>query len=133
MHVEIVQLFSNLIANAIDACRKGATIRVKIRSVDAVSKGGGRQVRITVADDGVGIAELAVARIYEPFYTIERDIATGLGLWVTRNIVDNHGGTICMRSRCGLRAPAHYSGLFSATLPSPSALLVASALALTCG
>jgi signal transduction histidine kinase len=69
MHVEIVQLFSNLIANAIVACRKGATIWVKIRSVEAVSKGGGRQVRITVADDGLGIAELAVARIYEPFYT----------------------------------------------------------------
>ncbi len=113
MRGEIVQLFSNLIANAIDACRVGGTIRVKIRRMEASKNGGGRQVRITVADDGVGIPDPAVARIYEPFYTTKRDIGTGLGLWVTKNIVDNHGGTIRMRSRCG---PSRSGTLFRIVL-----------------
>ncbi len=112
---EIVQLLSNLIANAIDACAMGGTIRVRVRRLRSFGDNTDRpqRVQITVADDGVGIPERAAAKIYEPFYTTKRDVGTGLGLWVTRNIVDNHGGTIRMRTRCG---PTQSGTLFRITL-----------------
>ena len=112
---EIVQLLSNLIANAIDACAMGGTIRVRVRRLRTFTANTERpqHVQIIVADDGVGIPERAVAKIYEPFYTTKRDVGTGLGLWVTRNIVENHGGTIRLRTRCG---PTQRGTLFRITL-----------------
>ena len=112
---EIMQLFSNLVANAIDACAMHGTIRVRVRpAVSSDASADHRQrVQITVADDGVGISERDLSKIYEPFYTTKRDVGTGLGLWVTRNIVDNHGGTIRLRTRCG---PSHRGTLFRITL-----------------
>jgi PAS domain S-box-containing protein len=100
---EIVQLFSNLLANAVDACRAGGTIHVRVRRVGPTENGrrSSQQVLITVADNGTGIPTSSIAEIYEPFYTTKRDVGTGLGLWVTKNIVENHRGNIRLRSRFG--------------------------------
>jgi len=60
----------------------------------------GRQgVRITVADNGSGISRGQLRQIFEPFYTTKRETGTGLGLWVSRGIIEKHGGSIRVRSR----------------------------------
>ncbi len=88
---EITQVVSNLISNAIDASRPGSTIRVRVRrrSDSAV---------LVVSDHGSGISSTAKSKIFEPFFTTKKDVGTGLGLWISRRIVESHGGTIRFRS-----------------------------------
>jgi PAS domain S-box-containing protein len=94
---EIRQVFANLVANAIDAIPEGGTL--KIRVAPGLYWGNGETgVRITVADSGVGIDAAHRERIFEPFYTTKKDVGTGLGLWVTRSIIEKHGGKIKVRS-----------------------------------
>ena len=57
--------------------------------------------RIVVADNGPGIAEESRPKLFEPFYTTKGEKGTGLGLWVTKQLVGKHGGIIAFRSRCG--------------------------------
>ena len=56
-------------------------------------------VRITIADDGEGIAAEKIKRVLEPFFTTKQSIGTGLGLWVTSELVKKHEGRIRLRSR----------------------------------
>jgi signal transduction histidine kinase len=58
-------------------------------------------VRVTVADSGSGIKPLDKARIFDPLYTTKKDTGTGLGLWLSKDIVQKHGGSISVRSRRG--------------------------------
>jgi len=51
-------------------------------------------VEIVVSDTGSGIAERNRKRLFEPFFTTKADVGTGLGLWVSKGIVEKHGGTI---------------------------------------
>ena len=53
---------------------------------------------ITIADDGKGIPESQRSKIFEPFFSTKPDVGTGLGLWVTEEIVKSHGGSIRLRS-----------------------------------
>jgi len=71
-------------------------------------------VRITVADTGSGIPLENRKHLFEPFYTTKKDVGTGLGLWITRGIVEKHGGMIHFRSktRAGMSGTA-----FSLFLP----------------
>jgi PAS domain S-box-containing protein len=95
---EIRQILSNLLANSLDACAKGATIRIEANpSADprTPSRSG---VRITVADTGCGIHTDHIDSIFEPFFTTKKDTGTGLGLWVSRELVEKHGGTLRVRS-----------------------------------
>jgi len=55
-------------------------------------------VRITVADTGCGIQTDHIERIFEPFFTTKKDTGTGLGLWVSRELVEKHGGSLRVRS-----------------------------------
>jgi PAS domain S-box-containing protein len=96
---EIRQVVSNLIANAADACGAGARITVGV--ADCLLGDGAKGVRITVADSGSGIAGSVRGRIFEPFFTTKREVGTGLGLWVTRSLVEKHGGSIRLRSAEG--------------------------------
>jgi signal transduction histidine kinase len=95
---EVRQVFSNLIANAIDASRKGGTIRVRARTI---AKRGSCFVRVSIADQGAGIPEGFRNNIFTPFFTTKKDVGTGLGLWVTRSMVEKHGGRISFRSKDG--------------------------------
>jgi signal transduction histidine kinase len=95
---EVRQLLTNFLVNAVDAVESGGALHVRVQ--------GGRQwsdgqqgVRITLADDGSGIPYTSLARIFEPFYTTKKDAGTGLGLWVSRGIVEKHGGSIRVRSQ----------------------------------
>jgi PAS domain S-box-containing protein len=96
---ELRQVFANIIANAIDAAGELGTIAVSCRSIP---NGGSGSIEVTVADSGTGVLPEHLEHIFEPFFTTKRDVGTGLGLWVTREIVLRHGGSIQVSPICGL-------------------------------
>ncbi len=88
---ELRQVVSNLISNAADAVGDRGTICVRLKCVE----GSARQiVQMVIEDDGPGIRAEHRERIFEPFFTTKKDVGTGLGLWVTKEIINRHGGTI---------------------------------------
>ncbi len=95
---ELRQVFSNLVANSLDAIDEHGTIKLRV-SRGAFSRNGRLYVRVTVADDGKGITADALSHLFEPFFTTKGAVGTGLGLWVSKQIIDNHGGSIRVRSR----------------------------------
>jgi PAS domain S-box-containing protein len=96
--VELRQLFSNLISNAIDALDEGGRLRLRVTRLRNWSTGRRSGVRVMVADNGSGIRQEDRARIFEPFFTTRRDSGTGLGLWLSEGIVRKHGGWIRLRT-----------------------------------
>jgi PAS domain S-box-containing protein len=109
---ELKQAISNLISNAADAVGVEGTIAVHLQCVEA---NGGQTIQVTVEDDGPGIPAEYNERIFEPFFTTKQDVGTGLGLWVTKGIVDRHGGSIQVRPQNG-NANAH-GAAFTILLP----------------
>jgi signal transduction histidine kinase len=77
---------------------ENGTIRVKLVCVETAE---GKAVQVMIEDDGPGIAPDHRDRIFEPFFTTKKDVGTGLGLWVTKEIINRHGGNIQVRSRDG--------------------------------
>jgi len=96
---ELRQVLSNLLANGLDACSKGDTIRLEANSATDPRDPTRLGVRISVADTGFGIAPEHIGSIFEPFFTTKKDTGTGLGLWVSRELVEKHGGRLRVRSR----------------------------------
>lgn len=95
---ELRQLLANLLVNAADAMMSGGSLQVRVAAGRDWASGT-KGVRITVADNGSGIPGNNLRQIFEPFYTTKKDTGTGLGLWVSRGIVQKHGGSIRVRSR----------------------------------
>jgi PAS domain S-box-containing protein len=96
---EVRQVFSNLISNSIDAMPFGGSLIVRISESREWNNSNLPGVRITVADTGDGIQPQHIKHIFEPFFTTKADVGTGLGLWITRGIIQKHGGTIQVHSR----------------------------------
>jgi PAS domain S-box-containing protein len=96
---ELRQILSNLIANGLDACSKGDTIRLEANAATDPRDSTRPGVRITVADTGQGILPEHINSVFEPFFTTKKDTGTGLGLWVSRELVEKHGGSLRVRSR----------------------------------
>ena len=95
---ELRQALNNLVGNAIDAMRGGGWLRVRVRrATDALSGFGG--VRVTIADTGCGISKATQEKIFEPFFTTKGALGTGLGLWITLDLVTKEGGRLRVRSR----------------------------------
>ena len=93
---QLQQVLFNLITNAVHATPNGGEIRISTRTVD---KG---RVCIDVSDTGCGIDENIIARIFEPFFTTkEKGKGTGLGLFVSYGIINEHGGNIDVTSKKG--------------------------------
>ena len=88
---ELRQVIANLVANAIDVLPPGGELTVATADSDA-------GVQLRVADNGHGIPDENLTRIFEPFFTTKAELGTGLGLWVSRQIVEKHGGTITVES-----------------------------------
>jgi len=89
---ELRQVFTNLITNAAEAAGPGGRVRVLLEdSYPADSRPG---ATVTVTDSGSGILESHLNKIFKPFFTTKGELGTGLGLWVSRGIVEKHGGTI---------------------------------------
>jgi signal transduction histidine kinase len=110
---EIRQVVNNLIRNALDAMN-GARGRLLIRLHPQQDWRTMREgVRITVADTGEGIRPEISNHLFEPFQTTKEVTGTGLGLWVSKEIVERHGGFICVRTRRG----KGHGTVFSVWLP----------------
>jgi PAS domain S-box-containing protein len=95
---EIRQVLSNLVANAIDAMQPHGG-RLLVRCREATNwKTGRRGVAFTVADTGSGMDQQTMQRIFDAFFTTKDISGTGLGLWISKDIVDRHGGELRVRS-----------------------------------
>jgi signal transduction histidine kinase len=95
---EIRQVLNNLIGNAIDAMRLDEK-RLLVRSREATHWPTGRMgLMLTIADTGGGISGQTIKHIFEPFFTTKGLGGTGLGLWVSKEIVDRHNGSLRVRS-----------------------------------
>ena len=94
---EIRQVLNNLISNAIESMKTGG--RLTVRTGPAHSwKTESRGLRITIADTGHGMPQQVQSRLFEAFYTTKGENGTGLGLWISRGIIEKHFGTLRMRS-----------------------------------
>ncbi|HUX45339.1 MAG TPA: ATP-binding protein [Terracidiphilus sp.] len=96
---EVRQVLANLVGNAIDATAGGGRLMVRARRSRHWGEGGQEGVRFTVADTGVGIDPAVQGRIFEAFFTTKDVTGTGLGLWVSQEIILKHHGVVHMRSR----------------------------------
>lgn len=95
---EIRQVISNLISNAIDAMHPDGG-RLYLRSRETRDHHtGAKGLAITVADTGPGIPPETLARIFEPFFTTKGFSGTGLGLWISQEIVERHKGSLTVRT-----------------------------------
>jgi signal transduction histidine kinase len=101
----LVQVVLNLLVNAARATRDGTTNRIKIATAQQ-----GDRVIVDVADSGTGISPEAQARLFEPFYTTGKQSGgTGLGLVISRSIVERMGGTLAIASTPGVGTTATIS------------------------
>ena len=116
---EIRQVISNLVANAIDALDEGGTLRIRVYRCRELNELGRLGARIIIADGGSGISADQRKKLFEPFFTTKQDVGTGLGLWVSREMVRKHGGNIRLRSSTG---PRRRGTVFSIFLPTETAL-----------
>ena len=89
---ELRQVFTNLITNAAEAAGPGGQVRVLLEDSQTADSRPGATV--TIIDSGPGILESHLNKIFKPFFTTKGELGTGLGLWVSRGIVEKHGGTI---------------------------------------
>jgi PAS domain S-box-containing protein len=95
---EIRQIFANLIANAIEALSEEGCLVIRASKAGAKNGAATEGVRVTFFDNGSGISPLHRKKIFEPFFTTKKDVGTGLGLWLTRNLVMKHHGSLTVRS-----------------------------------
>jgi PAS domain S-box-containing protein len=84
---KIRQVLANLVSNAIDAAPVGGHIGIQVLSTET-HRG------FSISDNGEGISETAMTRLFEPFYSTKGDLGNGLGLYISKEIIDRHGGTI---------------------------------------
>jgi PAS domain S-box-containing protein len=96
---ELRQVFSNVLANAIDAAGDSGAITVSSRPI---LDGECSTVEVTIADSGTGVSLEHLEHIFEPFFTTKKDVGTGLGLWVSKEIIERHGGSILVNPSNGL-------------------------------
>jgi PAS domain S-box-containing protein len=95
---ELRQILTNLIGNAVDAMRVGGG-RLQLRTEDATLwASGSKGVRITIADDGCGMDRATLSRIFEPFFTTKGIGGTGLGLWISKDLLVKNSGAIRVRT-----------------------------------
>ncbi len=89
---ELQQVLVNLIVNALHAMPQGGQLLL------ATADAGAQQLTLGVADSGAGLSEELLARLFQPFVTRRPD-GTGLGLWISRGLVERYGGDICAANR----------------------------------
>ena len=92
---QLQQVFLNLISNAVDAIGRDGLIEVRSRRIDS-------QIWVVVKDNGPGIPADQQKRVFDPFFSTKvSGKGTGLGLWVSYNIMEKMGGTITFKSQPG--------------------------------
>lgn len=89
---DLRQILTNIVSNACDALpAAGGVIEVEVEREDEVAA-------ISVRDNGSGIPAENLGRVFDPFFTTKEDTGTGIGLWVTRDLVDKNGGRILLET-----------------------------------
>ncbi len=110
---EIRQVFANLVGNAIDATTAGGRLVIRARRSRNWKDPSQTGVRFAVADTGAGMERAVLERVFEAFFTTKEITGTGLGLWVSHEIILKHKGLVRVRSRTAsprLQAHANTSG-----------------------
>ena len=107
---ELKQVVANLVANAVDATAHGGSITIAVQRDTT-------HALISVSDTGTGIAPQNQARLFEPFFTTKEDVGTGLGLWVSKGIVEKHHGRISVTTST---AADDHGSTFTVSLPVSS-------------
>ncbi|HUR36220.1 MAG TPA: ATP-binding protein [Terriglobales bacterium] len=97
---QLRQVFSNLVINAKDSMQGGGKLWIRTRQVSSRNEYHG-WIRVLIADTGGGIPKEMIESIFEPFVTTKGEKGTGLGLWIVKGIIGNHGGRLSVRSRVG--------------------------------
>jgi PAS domain S-box-containing protein len=111
---ELRQIFSNLVVNALEAVGEDGQVRMHVYRARDWGRGGREGVKISIADNGPGIAASNQGHLFEPFFTTKGERGTGLGLWVTLGMVQKHKGTIRVRTST---SPRQHGTVFSIFLP----------------
>jgi len=112
---EMRQVFSNLVANALEALGQQGTLKLHVLASRDLRNPKASGVRVFVADNGPGIPSEQRRKIFEPFFTTKGEKGTGLGLWVAHGIVRKHRG--CIRVRSGTQ-PGRSGTCFSVFFPN---------------
>jgi PAS domain S-box-containing protein len=92
---EMMQVVSNLIMNSIYAMQAGGVLSISVEDAAGFPDG----IVLTVQDDGDGIAEVDLPRVFEAFFTTRNTVGTGIGLFVAKQFIEGHGGRIEIESR----------------------------------
>ncbi|HLY40968.1 MAG TPA: ATP-binding protein [Terracidiphilus sp.] len=96
---EIQQVITNLIRNALDALKAHGRLIVAVQP--ATDRSGRKGVAVTIADNASGMDRAMLRSLFQPFATTKGEAGTGLGLWVSKGILDKHHATIAVRSKKG--------------------------------
>lgn len=110
---DIRQVLLNLIGNAIDAMPTGGRLMIRERSATEWSTGR-EGIVVTVADTGCGMSQELLRKVFDPFFTTKGIGGTGLGLWVSHEIVERHHGSLRVRSS---QRQGHRGTVFTLFLP----------------
>lgn len=104
---ELLQVFTNLIANAVEALQNEGALHVRVSR-------SGNHIHILIADNGSGISQAQQERMFEAFATSNKEKGTGLGLWTSKALVEKHRGRIRHRSST---TPGRKGTAFRISLP----------------
>ena len=118
---ELRQVISNLMLNSLDALGEGGRVTLRA-STSRNPLDGSSRIRITIADNGQGISAAALPRIFEPFFTTKGSTGNGLGLWVTKQIIEKHGGSVRVRSRTCKPQGTTFSMVLQSVPPDPTSV-----------
>lgn len=113
---ELRQVFANFVGNAIDATTRGGRLLVRARASRNWKNPSEEGVRFTVADTGTGMEAGVRERVFEAFFTTKEATGTGLGLWVSHEIIVKHRGLVHVHSRTALNGRSSGS-VFSIFIP----------------
>ncbi len=94
---EMMQVISNLISNSIYAMPAGGTLSLSVKDATSPSDG----VIMTIQDTGVGISPESLPHVFEAFFTTRSTVGTGIGLFISKQLVEGHGGQIQIESNTG--------------------------------
>jgi PAS domain S-box-containing protein len=91
---EMMQVISNLIANAIYAMPGGGVLSIAVRDTTTPADG----VALNIADNGAGVAPDILPKVFDAFFTTRATVGTGIGLFIAKNFIEGHGGQISIES-----------------------------------
>ena len=90
-----MQVISNLVTNSIYAMPSGGHLSISVEDTEEPVSG----TMLSIADDGVGIAPSDLPKVFDAFFTTRSAVGTGIGLFVSKQFIEGHGGQISIESQ----------------------------------